>query len=98
MTLEELNNTIKDKEARHQTNMRLLTEFRQLQFDFALSNNKVKVGDIVTDHKGSILVTKIYVDLTFGFPCMKYYGRVLEKDETPTEKEMFRSIHQSNLK
>jgi hypothetical protein len=65
----------------------------------AFSNNTIKVGDVITDHSGSIKVEKIQV--AFGYACdlpsCVYTGIELNKDGTPNKKGKKRSVWQSNL-
>jgi hypothetical protein len=67
--------------------------------EFALSNNTVKAGDIVTDHIGSIRVEKIKWTKGYGsdYPGCVYFGTELKKDLTPTKKGEKRDVYQYNL-
>ena len=66
---------------------------------FAFKNSPLKVGDIATDHIGSVRVDKIrYSKSQFGIPVCLYYGQVLKKDLTPTKKIQVRGVWQVNLK
>lgn len=64
---------------------------------FAYSNNKVKQGDIVTDHIGSIKVERVRVHQGLNIICCIYDGVMLKKDLTPVKKLTKRSVYQSNL-
>lgn len=75
---------------------------QDLYVEYALSNNNFKVGDIVTDHIGSIKIEKIKVHVN-GFignykPECKYIGIELKKDLTPTKIKKERVVYQSNVK
>jgi len=62
----------------------------KLDRDYALANNTVQVGDIITDHIGSIRVEQIKftVGLSFrDFPCCVYFGIVLTKSGKPNKRE-----------
>lgn len=81
----------------------LFSEYERAKIElakkFALENNSIKEGDIVTDHVGSIKVEKIQVTLgSFDDPpsCV-YFGIELKKDLTPTKKATKRDVYQSNL-
>ena len=71
----------------------------ELQLQYALEHNPYQIGDIVTDHIGSILVETIsaYTDARYKEPQAMYEGRVLKKDGTPTKKEQYRVVWQMNL-
>jgi hypothetical protein len=70
--------------------------------EYAFSNNPYKIGDIITDHIGSIKIEKI--QYTLGWESMKelpycvYSGITLKKDKTPTKTPNQRTVHQTNLK
>lgn len=95
MTKEELKIAIDaiKKEANEKTKAVLI--------EYAKSNSTVKIGDIVTDHIGSIRVEKIgtHQDGTFNTPSSQamYTGVELKKDLTPTKKGTTRTVFQSNL-
>ena len=78
---------------------RAKSEEKELARKYAYANNKIKVGDIVTDHIGSIKVEKIL----WGFASFKdkplciYRGIELKKDKTPTKRGNKRDVYQSNL-
>ncbi len=79
----------------HQIRLRFLAS------DFAESNNPHKIGDIVTDHIGSIKIEQIkIVSLSFSstLPCCVYYGIELTKKGEPNKKGTKRTVHQSNIK
>lgn len=67
--------------------------------EYALSNNKVKIGDIITDHIGSIIVKKIFIEhaLLTGPSCF-YEGIELLKTGLPNKKNKLRAVWQSNIK
>ena len=62
------------------------------------ANNPYKVGDIFTDHIGSVLVEKIRYDMSTyrDYPCCVYYGIELKKDLTPKKSMTRRNAYQSN--
>lgn len=60
---------------------------------FVIENKKFKVGNIIKDSSIAIQITKIYYSLLGSeIPLIRYKGRVLKKDLTPTKKEMFETI------
>jgi hypothetical protein len=62
------------------------------------ANNPYKVGDIFTDHIGSIKIEKIkYSEGGFGvMPQCFYFGTELKKDGTPKKSGDKRQAWQSN--
>lgn len=82
----------------------LQNEFEKQRIDlckrFAFSNNPHKIGDIITDHIGSIKIQQIKT--TFGYldkyPSCIYIGQELKKDLTPIKKESIRQVSQNNIK
>jgi hypothetical protein len=73
----------------------------QLIAQFALANNPYKIGDIVTDHIGSLLIEKIKVRNQYNYnklPDCLYFGIELKKDGTPKiRQDKDRRIFQSNI-
>lgn len=75
---------------------------RNLAKQFALSNNTVVIGDIITDHIGSIVVSKISVSIgsltMYGsMPQCVYDGIELLKSGKENAKGKTRSVWQSNI-
>lgn len=64
--------------------------------DYAYANNPYKIGDIVTDHVGSLEIMAIKVSISFGESECIYEGVNLKKDGKP-EKKQGRPVHQSNV-
>ena len=71
-----------------------------LKREYALSNSKVKIGDIVQDHIGSIQVESIaitkssfdpYPECVYHGPCITKQGKLFKNNEK-------RYAYQSNLK
>lgn len=76
----------------------------RLAFEYAVSNNPYKTGDIVTDKHGtSILIEKADVRISsntndgHGVPTCVYYGPVLKKDGTPRKDGKYEEIWQTNV-
>lgn len=69
-----------------------------LACEYALSNNPVKVGDLVFDNSDSIKVETIKVDISRlgGPPSCLYVGPKIKKDGTPTKDGKYASVYQSN--
>lgn len=66
--------------------------------EFCDANNPYKVGDVFTDHIGSILIDKIQYWVIFGNegPCCVYSGLELKKDGTPRKDKSRRQCWQYN--
>lgn len=74
-------------------------EISELQKSVALENNPYKVGDIVTDHIGSLEIKEIRVYRSYGeLPTCIYYGVELKKDGTKKAKQENRPVYQINLR
>ena len=56
---------------------------RELYVDFAMTNAKFKIGDIIKDHRWAFKVDKITVSKMYDFPEAVYHGVELKKDLTP---------------
>lgn len=64
---------------------------KQLAREFALSNNPVKIDDIITDHYKTIRVLKFLWGYDFGshMPCMFYRGTRLTKNGQPAKRDSY---------
>lgn len=75
-------------------------EYQNALFDARLKyckeNSNVKIGDIVKDHIGSVLVEKISMHNS-STPCLIYYGLELKKDLSPRKDKSKRSCYQTNI-
>jgi len=60
-------------------------------------NNNYEIGDIFTDHMGSVLIENIGYHYR-EIPCCVYYGVELKKDGTPRKDGSKRQARQSNEK
>lgn len=85
----------------YQSELKLLeSEFLKRKYrlvkECALSNNDYQIGDIFTDHIGSIKVEQIDVVLSSQKPTCVYCGIELKKDGTPTKKRTKRQAWQIN--
>lgn len=73
---------------------------KDLAIRFAKSNNKVKIGDIITDHFHTIVVEKIeYTFSSTGYdvPSCVYHGEHLKKNGERRKKKEQSEVHQVNL-
>lgn len=76
---------------------------KDLYRKFATANNTYKVGDIVTDHIGSIIIEKIefLAPSTFfnrDYPECSYLGIELTKKGEPKKNGSKRYVYQYNIK
>jgi len=71
----------------------------ELDKDYALSHNTVKVGDVIQDHLGFIEVKEISwgVSIRTILPECIYTGIVLSRIQIPNKKYGIRVICQSNI-
>jgi hypothetical protein len=73
-------------------------QVRDLDKKYALSNSSVKIGDIVTDHMGSVKVDKILIYSSSDYePCCVYRGIEYTKAGKPTKRGNKRDAYQRNL-
>jgi hypothetical protein len=69
----------------------------QIYAEYAISRNPYEVGDVFTDHIGSIKIEKIGISIELSkCSSMKYFGVELKKDGTPKKKGAKRWAYQSN--
>lgn len=71
---------------------------RVIYKEYALSNNPYKIGDIVTDHMGSVVVEKIQIHISDGSSSCVYTGKNLLKNGSQSKREPIRSAYQINIK
>ena len=72
-------------------------KIKDLKKTFALSNNPYKVGDIISDHIGTIKIESIgvYINgLNDGLPECTYHGPELKKDLTPKKMQQYEAGQQ----
>jgi hypothetical protein len=71
---------------------------RDLNKEYAFSNNPYKVGDIVTDHIGFLKIqTMKHTVSQYNLPQCVYFGIELKKDGTPMKKQTGRGVWQENI-
>jgi vacuolar-type H+-ATPase subunit F/Vma7 len=93
MTLQEYKDKL--QEIKNETTKKEQT----LAIEYAKANNPYKVGDIVTDHIGSVIVEKMNYTITLNnIPCVVYVGSELSKDGTKKKKNSVRNVYQTNLR
>ena len=74
-------------------------EVKRIQREYALSNNTIVKGDILTDHYKTIKVEKITVAVGLsGNPECIYSGQRLTKQLIPFKSKEVGVVHQSNIK
>lgn len=79
--------------------LREQAQIKQLELDkeFAFSNSVVKIGDVFTDHMGSIRVTRIIFGKQYSLkPMCVYIGNELKKNLTSKKSDAYRQAWQSN--
>jgi len=71
----------------------------KVEEEYALSHNKVKIGDIITDHIGCIKVDSISVTKIYGstLPLCAYHGEEYTKKGVAKKNGNNRVVWQSNL-
>lgn len=63
-----------------------------------MSNNPYKIGDVVEDHIGKLMIEQICVyEDPWDLPVCVYKGVELNKDGTPRKKQTGRGVYQSNV-
>jgi hypothetical protein len=75
-------------------------KLKSLAKEYAISNNPYKIGDVVTDHMGSIKIEQIQFTLGGGkyIPECAYTGIELTKKGEPNKRGTKRRIYQSSIK
>jgi hypothetical protein len=66
---------------------------KNLYIKFALSNAIYKKGDIIRDHRWTILIDNITTYKGFELPMPAYHGKELKKDLTPKKNGDRQSIY-----
>jgi hypothetical protein len=93
MTAEELQAALKEAEQKYE--LERIGLFKK----FCEAKNPYKIGDVFTDHIGSIRIQKFRYSIS-NYPvensCMIYEGIELKKDGTPKKNNPIRRAWQSN--
>lgn len=95
MKLEDYKNKVRSLKSQHKK------ELNKLAVRYAYLNSTVKIGDIVTDHIGSIRVQEIKVSPCGFFnedPSCVYCGVLYTKAGKPFKSGERRSVYQTHLK
>ena len=92
MTKEELTKTLDSLDKDYKDRRELIIK------DYCLSNNPYKIGDVFTDHIGSIRIENIYPAKSSGGYCCVFNGVILRKDGSAAKKIERRDAWQSNEK
>lgn len=90
MTIEQL------KSEKHNAELIHERELKKIYIKYALANNPHQIGDIISDHNGSLKIEKIKVFISFGESECIYEGISLDQKGKPTKKQG-RNIYQSNI-
>lgn len=69
------------------------TKKKQLYYDYALSNAKFKVGDLIKDERWMFVVDKITAYKFHSLPLAVYHGFELKKDLTRKKNNNRVCIH-----
>jgi hypothetical protein len=89
MTTEEYTQKRKEIEQKCEEDKKLL------MMQFVRENNPYKIGDIITDHEGSIKIEK----MTYSWhgPAAVYYGTIVNKNGTMHKAGKQRGVYQLNI-
>lgn len=68
-----------------------------LDLKYTQENSRVNIGDIVTDHLGSVRVEKISLYRSCGFPSCIYTGPCITKKMIPFKSGERREVYQTNI-
>lgn len=77
-------------------NQETADKIRLLKRKYALDNNPIRIGDLITDVFSTIKVEKIFVYLRDP-PCCVYRGPQLNKNKTVKKNGKTADIYQTNL-
>lgn len=67
---------------------------KQLYIDYAASQRKYKIGDIIKNNNGTIIeVQKFGTSISFSLPKPTYIGRELRKDLVPKKNGDIKTIY-----
>lgn len=90
------------REALHEINVKAENERRILARAFAKEHSPVKVGDYISDHRKTIMVSECWEVVRRSYesnslPSMVYRGMTCKKDGTTRKNPKKCSVYQSNL-
>ena len=69
----------------------------KVSYEYAMSNNIFKKGDVIEDHIGSIIIDSIQWTKGKDLPYCIYFGRVLTKSGKLTKRPHTRNVWPSNI-
>ena len=94
MTKEEYREQLQILQAEYDSNR------RQLDIMWANERNPIRIGDVIKDHMGRGVVTKIHLyNSVYLMPMCKYWVTIVNKDGSVTKRsEKERYIYQCNVK
>lgn len=72
-------------------------KIRAIQHQYAIENNPINIGDIITDHIGSIKVETIRVCHNTKYPTCIYNGFVVTKNGSISKRQTKRDVYQINI-
>ena len=78
-------------------NQEATDKIRLLKKKYALDNNPIRIGDLITDGFSTIKVEKIFVYQHSNPPCCVYRGPQLNKNKTVKKNGKTADIYQTNL-
>ena len=77
------------------------SEYERKRFEvskaFALEDNPVKIGDMVTDHYHTIKVKKFGIS-SYPYPTMVYIGIEMTKKGEPKKRQENNPVYQQNIR
>ena len=84
---------------KHEVHKKFSLEMKKLNREYAYSNTNVKVGDIISDHNGTIKVDDIGWAFSYmeTLPGCLYSGIRLKKDLTPYKSKERETIYHGNI-
>ena len=91
MTLKELN--IAENFYRKECDINI----RAVQLQYAIVYYPINIGDIITDHIGSIRVETIRVCHNTKYPTCVYNGFVVTKNGSISKRQIKRDVYQINI-
>jgi hypothetical protein len=86
--------------AKSELEIKYKADLNRLLKECAMSNNPVKIGDIVQDRNGTIIKVEQMIVMGTGsvIPSCRYYGSSYTKKLVPFKNGQHETIYQSNLK
>ena len=63
-----------------------------------MEHNPYKIGDVVEDHIGKVIIESITISIHTDPPTCVYYGVIINKDGSKSKLNKKRAAFQANLK